>query len=99
MQTAKAGAEAAGLGRRPLIKRSLAAAAGLAGLPAVLLLRDLGPLPGNSLNETSWKTGTRLVTDPGDRPIKVSELEVGAVVQTMPELAPGEERKIGRAHV
>lgn len=94
VQTAKAGAEAAGLGRRPLIKRSLVAAAGLAGLPAVLLLRDLGPLPGNSLNETSWKKGTRLVTDPGDRPIKPSDLEVGAVAQVMPELAAGKERKL-----
>ena len=94
VKTAKEGAEAAGLGRRPLIKRSLAAAAGLAGLPAVLLLRDLGPLPGNSLNETSWKTGARLVTDPGDRPIRPSDLEVGAVAQVMPELAPGKERKL-----
>ncbi|NCV74045.1 MAG: ubiquinol-cytochrome C reductase, partial [Actinobacteria bacterium] len=94
VKTAKAGAESAGLGRRPLIKRSLAAAAGLAGLPAVLLLRDLGPLPGNSLNETSWKSGTRLVTDPGDRPIRPSDLEVGAVAQVMPELAPGKKRTL-----
>ena len=94
VKTAKEGAQAAGLGRRPLIKRSLAAAAGLAGLPAVLLLRDLGPLPGNALNETSWKSGTRLVTDPGDRPIKPSDLEVGAVAQVLPELAPGKKRTL-----
>jgi ubiquinol-cytochrome c reductase iron-sulfur subunit len=94
VKTAKDGAAQAGLGRRPLIKRTLAAAAGLAGLPAVILLRDLGPLPGNSLNETSWKTGTRLVTDPGDRPIKPSDLEVGAVAQVMPELAPGKKRTL-----
>ena len=94
VKTAKEGAQAAGLGRRPLIKRSLAAAAGLAGLPAVLLLRDLGPLPGNALNETSWKSGTRLVTDPGDRPIMPSDLEVGAVAQVMPELAPGKKRTL-----
>jgi ubiquinol-cytochrome c reductase iron-sulfur subunit len=92
--TAKEGAAAAGLGRRPLIKRTLAAAAGLAGLPAVILLRDLGPLPGNSLNETNWATGTRLVTDPGDRPIKPSDLEVGGVAQVMPELAAGKKRKL-----
>jgi ubiquinol-cytochrome c reductase iron-sulfur subunit len=94
VKTVKAGAAQAGLGRRPLIKRTLAAAAGLAGLPAIIILRDLGPLPGNSLNETSWKTGTRLVTDPGDRPIKPSDLEVGAVAQVMPELADGKKRKL-----
>ena len=92
--TAKEGAATAGLGRRPLIKRTLAAAAGLAGLPAVILLRDLGPLPGNSLNETNWATGTRLVTDPGDRPIRPADLEVGAVAQVMPELSAGKKRTL-----
>lgn len=94
VKTAKDGAESAGLGRRPLIKRTLAAAVALSGLPAVILLRDLGPLPGNSLNETSWKTGTRLVTDPGDRPIKASDLEVGGVAQVMPELSAGKKRAL-----
>ncbi|MSO26014.1 MAG: Rieske (2Fe-2S) protein [Candidatus Nanopelagicaceae bacterium] len=94
IKAAKLGAEEAGLGRRPLIKRSLFAALGLAGIPAVVMLRDLGPLPGNSLNETSWKTGTKLVTDPGDRPIKASDLEVGGVAQVMPELAPGKKRTL-----
>ena len=94
VKAAKVGAEEAGLGRRPLIKRSLFAALGLAGIPAVVMLRDLGPLPGNALNETSWKTGTRLVTDPGDRPIKASDLEVGGVAQVMPELAPGNKRTL-----
>ena len=94
VNAAKVGAEEAGLGRRPLIKRSLFAALGLAGIPAVVMLRDLGPLPGNALNETSWKSGTRLVTDPGDRPIKASDLEVGGVAQVMPELAPGKKRTL-----
>jgi len=86
--TAKEGVATAGLGRRPLIKASLA------GLPAVIMLRDLGPLPGNSLNETNWKSGTKLVTDPGDRPIKASDLEVGAVAQVLPELLPGQKRTL-----
>ena len=94
VKAAKVGAEEAGLGRRPLIKRSLFAALGLAGIPAVVMLRDLGPLPGNALNETSWKSGTRLVTDPGDRPIKASDLEVGGVAQVLPELAPGKKRTL-----
>ena len=94
VETVKTQGAAAGIGRRPLIKRTLGAALGLVGLGPVVMLRDLGSLPKKQLETTSWKAGTRLVTDPGDRPIKASELEVGAVVQTMPELAPGEERTL-----
>ena len=94
VETVKTQGATAGIGRRPLIKRTLGAALGLVGLGPIILLRDLGPLPEKELEKTSWKAGTRLVTDPGDRPIKVSDLEVGAVVQTMPELAPGEERTL-----
>ena len=92
--TVKEGAAAAGLGRRPLIKRTLGAALGLSALTPVLLLRDLGPLPGNEQSKTSWKKGTRLVTDPGDRPIRPEDLEVGSVAQTLPELTPGKERHL-----
>ena len=94
VKTVKAGAAAAGLGRRPLIKRTLGAALGLSALTPLLLLRDLGPLPKDDLTKTSWKKGTRLVTDPGDRPIRAEDLEVGAVAQTLPELTPGEERTL-----
>ena len=94
VKTVKAGAGAAGLGRRPLIKRTLGLALGLSGLTPLLLLRDLGPLPKAELTKTSWKAGTRLVTDPGDRPIKASDLEVGAVAQTLPELPAGEHRDL-----
>jgi ubiquinol-cytochrome c reductase iron-sulfur subunit len=59
-----------------------------------LLLRDLGPLPKDNLQKTSWEAGTRLVTDPGDRPIRPEDLEVGAVAQTLPELTQGEERTL-----
>jgi ubiquinol-cytochrome c reductase iron-sulfur subunit len=91
IKTVKEGAAVAGLGRRPLIKRTLGLALGLSGLTPILLLRDLGPLPGDELTKTSWKAGTRLVTDPGDRPIKASDLEVGAVAQTLPEII-GEDK-------
>ena len=92
--TAKEGAAQAGLGRRPLIKRTLGLALGLVGLSPLLLLRDLGPLPENELSETNWRTGTRLVTDPGDRPLKPSDLEVGGVAQVQPELPAGRKRKL-----
>ncbi|MEN9927104.1 MAG: hypothetical protein RJB27_180 [Actinomycetota bacterium] len=90
----KDGAQASGLGRRSLIKRSLGAALGLSALSPVLLLRDLGPLPGNDQKETSWKAGTHLVTDPGNRRIKASDLEVGAVAQVLPEIEDPEHRHL-----
>lgn len=94
VKTVKEQADAANLGRRSLIKRSLGLSLGLLGLAPLVALRDLGPLPKKSLEETSWMTGTRLVTDPGDRPIKPSDLEVGAVAQVLPALLPGEERTL-----
>ncbi len=90
----KDGAQASGLGRRSLIKRSLGAALGLSALSPVLLLRDLGPLPGKDQKETSWKAGTHLVTDPGNRRIKASDLEVGAVAQVLPEIEDPEHRHL-----
>lgn len=94
IETVRTQGGAAGIGRRPLIKRTLGAALGLVGLGPIILLRDLGPLPEKELEKTSWKAGTRLVTDPGDRPIKASELEVGAVVQTLPQVDDPEHRSL-----
>jgi ubiquinol-cytochrome c reductase iron-sulfur subunit len=93
VKTAKEGAAAAGLGRRSLIKRSLGLAVGLVGVSPIFLLRDLGPTPGEELKTTSWKAGSRLVTDPGDRPIRPEDLEVGSVAQTLPEMAPGKDHR------
>lgn len=92
--TVKDGAASAGLGRRPLIKRTLGLALGLVGLSPILLLRDLGPLPEDELSKTNWKAGTRLVTDPGDRPIRPSDLEVGGVAQVQPEFPAGKARHL-----
>lgn len=94
VSTVKEQAGSSGLGRRSLIKRTLGLSLGLAGLSPLILLRDLGPLPKNQLSTTSWKAGTRLVTDPGNRPIKPSDLEVGAVAQVLPELPAGTERTL-----
>jgi ubiquinol-cytochrome c reductase iron-sulfur subunit len=94
VQTVKEGVAGVQLGRRKLIKRSLGVAAGLFALPPVLLLRDLGPLPGKKLETTNWKAGTRLLTDPGNRPILASDLEVGAVVQVLPAVADMEHRPL-----
>ena len=92
--TVKERAGAAGLGRRSLIKRTLGLSLGLVGLSPLLLLRDLGPLPKNQLEKTSWAKGVRLVIDPSNHPIKPSDLEVGAVAQVLPQLPAGAERTL-----
>ncbi len=85
----------AGLGRRTLIKRTLGLSLGLAGLSPLLLLRDCSAeLPGDELGQTNWKAGTRLLTDPGDRPIKPGDIEVGAVAQVLPLLPEGRKRTL-----
>ena len=92
--TVKEQGAASGLGRRSLIKRTLGFSLGLIGIAPLVALRDLGPLPKKSLEQTSWKAGTRLVVDPSNRPIKPSDIEIGGVVQVLPELQPGEERTL-----
>ncbi|WP_426560870.1 Rieske 2Fe-2S domain-containing protein [Angustibacter sp. McL0619] len=79
------GGETSGIGRRPLIKITMAGALGLFGLPFIVALRDLGPLPGDWLSTTFWETGMRLVSDPELAPIKASDVTIGSVFHVMPE--------------
>ena len=86
------GVAESGFTRRKLIRRSLFAAMGLLGLPAIVLLRDLGPLPGRSLYNTIWAKGIRVVNDVTDRPIKPSDMIIGQLVNAAPaNLAPLQE--------
>ena len=72
------------LGRRKLLVRALAAAAGALGIAALFPIRSLGPRPGSSLSRTSWRPGSRLVTDEG-RPVRLSEIEIGSLATVFPE--------------
>ncbi|MDN4160705.1 Rieske 2Fe-2S domain-containing protein [Nocardioides sp. SOB72] len=90
-----AGLEESGIGRRPLVRNSLLGAVGLLGLPAVVLLRDLGPLPGDvyddedypgaGLERTVWTKGMRVVRDVVGTPIRAADLEIGDLVNAVPE--------------
>jgi ubiquinol-cytochrome c reductase iron-sulfur subunit len=59
-----------------------------------LLLRDLGPLPEDSLTKTTWAEGVHLVTDPGNRRLRPEDLEVGAVAHVLPEIEHPEHRSL-----
>jgi ubiquinol-cytochrome c reductase iron-sulfur subunit len=79
------GADESGFGRRKLIRNSLIGALALLPLPAVILLRDLGPVPGGVKKQTVWDTGVRVVRDRSYEPIRPSEVQVGSLVIAMPE--------------
>jgi ubiquinol-cytochrome c reductase iron-sulfur subunit len=99
----KTGLEESGLGRRPLIRNSLLAAGGILGILPVIMLRDLGPLPGKKLDHTVWdinswdaaekawwetqdRTLQRVVRDVVGTPIKATDLEIGDLVNSLPEV-------------
>jgi ubiquinol-cytochrome c reductase iron-sulfur subunit len=79
------GTEESGFVKRPIIRRTLIAAMALVPIPAVVILRDLGPLPGTSLRSTIWAPGIRLVTDVTRRPIRLEDIPLGGVVMALPE--------------
>jgi ubiquinol-cytochrome c reductase iron-sulfur subunit len=94
------GTDESGIARRPLIRNTMLGSLGLLGLPAVVLLRDLGPSnaqivdaeAGTGLQHTIWKQGMRLVRDVLGTPIRASDLELGDLVNAAPEaLFPTEE--------
>jgi ubiquinol-cytochrome c reductase iron-sulfur subunit len=72
----------AGFGRRRLLVGALGAA--LAGLGAALAIPifSLGPAPGRSLRETTWRRGALLAT--ADGPVVADRLPIGSVVTVFP---------------
>ncbi|HWA67444.1 MAG TPA: Rieske 2Fe-2S domain-containing protein [Mycobacteriales bacterium] len=80
-----AGVDDMGLGRFKLLRRTLLGALALFPLPLVVMLRDLGPLPGDSLLVTGWAKGKRLVDLDTKLPVKLGSLEIGGIQTVMPE--------------
>ncbi len=79
-----AGADDSGIARRPLIRNSLLGALAMLGLPAVVALRDLGPLPGDKLAHTVWEEGMRIVNDVSGAPIRPEDVEIGQLINGEP---------------
>lgn len=81
------GTEESGIGRRPLVRNSLlGAVVAVLGLPAIITLRDLGPLPGDKLYKTIWKKGMRVVQDVDGAPIRPADMEIGQLVNGQPSI-------------
>jgi ubiquinol-cytochrome c reductase iron-sulfur subunit len=72
--------------KRPLVRRTLM----LGTLPLIaaplVLLRDMGPLPGTSLRHTVWSPGRRLLVFGTDTPLTPAEFSVpGSAISIVPE--------------
>jgi ubiquinol-cytochrome c reductase iron-sulfur subunit len=80
------GAEASQITKRPLLRRTLIAASVPAALAPIVLLRDLGPLPGTSLRHTVWRKGTRLLVYGANRPITPAQFSTnGGMITVVPD--------------
>lgn len=77
------GVAESGFARRPLIRNSLLGSLGLLGLPAIVLLRDLGPARSGQ-DKTVWTRGMRVVNDVSGLPIKPADVEVGQLINAQP---------------
>ena len=85
-ETFKEGADASQFVKRPLMRRTLIAATVPVALAPIVLLRDLGPLPGTSLEHTVWRKGMRLIVYGTNRPITPAEFSTpGGMITVVPE--------------
>ena len=82
-----AGVEDSGFNRK-IIRRSMLMAMSLFPIPLIVMLRDLGPLPGTALTTTNWVKGMRVVLDITAAPIRPSDIPIGGIVSAMPESLP-----------
>jgi ubiquinol-cytochrome c reductase iron-sulfur subunit len=72
--------------KRPLVRRTLIAATLPLAVAPLFLLRDLGPLPGTSLDTTVWRKGLRLLAYGTGRPITAAEFNSpGQLISVGPE--------------
>jgi ubiquinol-cytochrome c reductase iron-sulfur subunit len=85
-ETFMEGAEQSAFIKRPLVRRTLIAATVPLALAPVVLLRDMGPLPGTTLRHTVWRKGLRLLVFGSNRPIKPEEFDTpGGLITVIPD--------------
>src|SRR5215469_12892488 len=80
------GAEASGVVKRPLLRRTLIAASVPLAVAPLVVLRDLGPLPGTSLRHTVWRRGMRIVVYGPNTPLRAADFSIpGQMITVAPE--------------
>jgi len=83
-----------GFTSRPLIRRTLIGAMAVLPLPALWILRDLGPLPQQALRSTAWTAGELIINDntvsldgTTGQGIKPADITIGSLVSARPQAA------------
>src|SRR6516225_6087306 len=80
------GAEASGFVKRPLLRRTLIAASVPLAVAPLVILRDMGPLPGTSLRHTVWRRGMRLVVFGPNTPLRAADFSIpGQMITVAPQ--------------
>ncbi|MFI7359196.1 Rieske 2Fe-2S domain-containing protein [Streptomyces avidinii] len=79
------GANESGIGRRPLIRNTMLGALAMLPLSAVMIMRDLGPLPEEKLRKTLWAKGKLLINQNTMEPLRPEDVLVGSLTFAMPE--------------
>jgi ubiquinol-cytochrome c reductase iron-sulfur subunit len=80
------GAEASGFVKRKLVRRTLIAATIPLAVAPVVLLRDMGPLPGTSLRHTVWRRGMRLLIYGPNTPLRPADFAIpGQMITVVPD--------------
>jgi ubiquinol-cytochrome c reductase iron-sulfur subunit len=85
-ETFTEGAEASGFVKRPLLRRTLIAASVPLAVAPLVILRDLGPLPGTSLRHTVWRKGMRLLVYGPNTPLRPTDFAIpGQMITVVPD--------------
>jgi ubiquinol-cytochrome c reductase iron-sulfur subunit len=99
-ETFEEGAATSQFVKQPMLRRTLIAATVPLAIAPVFLLRDLGPLPGTSLDHTVWRKGLRLVVYGTGRPITPAEFSTpGSIISVAPEGFQDDDDAMAKAAV
>jgi ubiquinol-cytochrome c reductase iron-sulfur subunit len=99
-ETFQEGADASQFVKRPILRRTLIAATVPIAVAPIVLLRDMGPLPGTSLRHTAWKKGTRLVQAVTGEPLLASDFSTpGGILTVVPEGTLDDDEELAKSTV